>query len=54
MPNIVINLHYQWLLIINYVSNARTNECEYDLPHKIKIEENHIIWGLNPPIKEEN
>ncbi|MFW9824809.1 MAG: ABC transporter ATP-binding protein [Candidatus Thorarchaeota archaeon] len=31
-------------------SDARTKECEYDLPHKIKIEEGHYIWCVNPPI----
>ncbi|KKK60794.1 hypothetical protein LCGC14_3020830, partial [marine sediment metagenome] len=31
-------------------SDARTNECEYDLPHKIKIEDGHFIWCVNPPI----
>lgn len=30
-------------------SDARTKECEFELPHKIKIEENHFIWCLNPP-----
>lgn len=31
-------------------SDARTRECEYDLPHKIKIEDGHFIWCVNPPI----
>ena len=31
------------------VSDARTKECEFELPHKIKIEENHYIWCVNPP-----
>ncbi len=31
-------------------SDARTKECEYDLPHKIKIEDGHYIWCINPPI----
>jgi len=31
------------------VSDARTPECEFDLPHKIKIEEGHYIWCVNPP-----
>jgi len=31
-------------------SDARTKECEYDLPHKIKIEEDHYIWCVNPPV----
>ena len=30
-------------------SDARTKECEYELPHKIKIEEGHYIWCINPP-----
>jgi len=30
-------------------SDARTKECEYELPHKIKIEEDHFIWCVNPP-----
>ncbi len=32
------------------VSDARTKECEFDLPHKIKIEEDHYIWCVNPPV----
>jgi oligopeptide/dipeptide ABC transporter ATP-binding protein len=31
------------------VSDARTKECEFELPHKIKIGENHFIWCVNPP-----
>jgi len=31
------------------VSDARTPECEFDLPHRIKIEEGHYIWCVNPP-----
>jgi oligopeptide/dipeptide ABC transporter ATP-binding protein len=31
------------------VSDARTKECEFELPHKIEIEENHFIWCVNPP-----
>jgi oligopeptide/dipeptide ABC transporter ATP-binding protein len=31
------------------VSDARTPECEFELPHKIKIEEGHFIWCVNPP-----
>ncbi|MHA1991665.1 MAG: ABC transporter ATP-binding protein [Candidatus Hodarchaeales archaeon] len=31
------------------VSDARTPECEFKLPHKIKIEEGHYIWCVNPP-----
>lgn len=30
-------------------SDVRTKECEFDLPHKIKIEEGHYIWCINPP-----
>ena len=30
-------------------SDVRTKECEFDLPHKIKIEEGHYIWCVNPP-----
>ena len=32
------------------VSDARTKECELDLPHKIKIGEGHYIWCVNPPV----
>ncbi|NVM45369.1 MAG: ABC transporter ATP-binding protein [Candidatus Lokiarchaeota archaeon] len=32
------------------VSDARTLECEVDLPHKIKIEKDHYIWCVNPPV----
>jgi len=31
------------------VSDARTPECEIELPHKIKIEDGHYIWCVNPP-----
>jgi peptide/nickel transport system ATP-binding protein/oligopeptide transport system ATP-binding protein len=31
------------------VSDARTPECEFEIPHKIKIEEGHYIWCVNPP-----
>jgi oligopeptide/dipeptide ABC transporter ATP-binding protein len=31
------------------VSDARTTECEFETPHKIKIEEGHYIWCVNPP-----
>ncbi len=31
------------------VSDARTEECEFEAPHQIKIEENHFIWCNNPP-----
>ncbi|KKN37381.1 hypothetical protein LCGC14_0764140 [marine sediment metagenome] len=34
------------------VSDARTKECEYDLPHKIKIHEGHYIWCVNPPVSK--
>lgn len=30
-------------------SDVRTTDCEYELPHKIKIEDNHYIWCVNPP-----
>ena len=30
-------------------SDVRTKECEFDLPHKIKIEDGHYIWCVNPP-----
>ncbi|MFX1382344.1 MAG: ABC transporter ATP-binding protein [Promethearchaeota archaeon] len=30
-------------------SDARTKECEVDLPHEIKIEEGHYIWCVNNP-----
>ncbi len=32
------------------VSDARTPECELDVPHKIKIAEGHYIWCVNPPV----
>jgi len=32
------------------VSDAKTRECMHDLPHKIKIEEKHYIWCVNPPL----
>jgi len=31
------------------ISDARTQECEFETPHKIEIEENHFIWCNNPP-----
>ena len=31
------------------VSDNRTKECEFETPHKIKIEEGHYIWCVNPP-----
>jgi oligopeptide/dipeptide ABC transporter ATP-binding protein len=31
-------------------SDARTSECEFEMPHKIKIEEGHYIWCVNPPL----
>ncbi|KKM57683.1 hypothetical protein LCGC14_1550500 [marine sediment metagenome] len=31
------------------VSDNRTPECEFETPHKIKIEEGHYIWCVNPP-----
>ncbi|MFX1303050.1 MAG: ABC transporter ATP-binding protein [Promethearchaeota archaeon] len=30
-------------------SDARTKDCELNIPHKIKIEEGHFIWCNNPP-----
>ena len=30
-------------------SDVRTKECEFELPHKIKIEDDHYIWCINPP-----
>ncbi|MFX1567509.1 MAG: ABC transporter ATP-binding protein [Promethearchaeota archaeon] len=30
-------------------SEVRTKACEIELPHKIKIEDNHYIWCVNPP-----
>ena len=32
------------------VSDARTNECMRETPHKIEIEEEHYIWCVNPPV----
>jgi len=32
------------------VSDARTKECEHEIPHEIKIEEGHSIWCVNPPV----
>jgi oligopeptide/dipeptide ABC transporter ATP-binding protein len=31
------------------VSDNRTPECEFETPHKIKIEDGHYIWCVNPP-----
>jgi oligopeptide/dipeptide ABC transporter ATP-binding protein len=31
------------------VSDARTPECEFERPYKMKIEEGHYIWCVNPP-----
>ena len=31
-------------------SDARTKECEFELPHEMKIEDGHYIWCVNPPI----
>jgi len=30
-------------------SDVRTKECEFELPHKIRIEDGHYIWCINPP-----
>ena len=35
------------------VSDAKTKECEFELPHKIRIEEGHYIWCVNPPTRVE-
>jgi oligopeptide/dipeptide ABC transporter ATP-binding protein len=32
------------------ISDAKTKECMRDTPHKIKIEEGHYIWCVNPPV----
>ena len=32
------------------VSDARTAECEVELPHKMEIEKDHYIWCINPPV----
>jgi peptide/nickel transport system ATP-binding protein/oligopeptide transport system ATP-binding protein len=32
------------------VSDAKTKECMRDTPHRIKIEEGHFIWCVNPPV----
>ena len=32
------------------VSDARTKECEFELPYRMEIEEDHYIWCVNPPI----
>jgi oligopeptide/dipeptide ABC transporter ATP-binding protein len=32
------------------VSDAKTRECMSETPNKIKIEEGHYIWCLNPPV----
>ncbi|MFX1524221.1 MAG: ABC transporter ATP-binding protein [Promethearchaeota archaeon] len=32
------------------ISEARTSDCMRELPHKIKIEDGHYIWCVNPPI----
>ena len=31
------------------VSDARTEECEFENPHEIKIEDGHCIWCVNEP-----
>jgi len=30
-------------------SDARTNECEYEAPHMIEVEDGHYIWCVNEP-----
>lgn len=32
------------------ISDARTNECMRETPHRITIEEGHYIWCVNPPV----
>jgi len=32
------------------ISDARTKECMHETPHKIKIEDGHYIWCVNPPV----
>ena len=32
------------------ISDAKTKECMREIPHKIKIEEGHYIWCVNPPV----
>ncbi|MBY8984960.1 MAG: ABC transporter ATP-binding protein [Candidatus Lokiarchaeota archaeon] len=32
------------------ISDAKTRDCMHDMPHKIKIEEGHYIWCVNPPV----
>ncbi|KKK40963.1 hypothetical protein LCGC14_0545470 [marine sediment metagenome] len=32
------------------ISDAKTNECMRELPHRIEIEEGHYIWCVNPPV----
>ena len=32
------------------VSDNRTPECEFEIPHQIKIEDGHYIWCVNPPV----
>ena len=36
------------------VSDARTPECEFEIPHQIKIDEGHYIWCVNPPVLHSN
>ena len=31
------------------VSDARSEECEFDNPHKIKVDDDHFIWCVNEP-----
>jgi oligopeptide/dipeptide ABC transporter ATP-binding protein len=31
-------------------SDARTPECTNMIPHKMKIEDGHFIWCVNPPV----
>jgi oligopeptide/dipeptide ABC transporter ATP-binding protein len=36
------------------ISDARTKECEFELPHRIKIEDGHYIWCVNPPVSKDS
>ncbi len=31
------------------VSDARSEECEFENPHKIKVDDDHFIWCVNEP-----
>ena len=36
------------------ISDAKTRECMRETPHKIKIDEGHYIWCVNPPVSMKN